>query len=312
MRDSKLKRKLLAIYERLYTLSHDLSRWVVLRIRYRLRIMSTVKTLKYIKRTGCSVARFGDGELSFALNTPHAIAFQNNSERLSTELQQVLSNNHTDLLLCIPRYLNSLYGSTPTCRNYWWAWGKNANKHEQTVSHIRKTSGNRYLFGDSLITRPYMDTLNRKYAAKVFGLLKDLWQDRNLLIVEGSQTRLGVGNDLFSNASSIRRIIAPAIGAFNCYDSIKDAIYKHHSDELVLLALGPTATVLASDLSSSNIQAIDIGHIDIEYEWFLQGASKKVAVSGKFVNEIKDGRNFSECLDPVYLSQIIHQVNPNQ
>lgn len=45
--------------------------------------------------------------------------------------------------------------------------------------------------------------------------------------------------------------------------------------KLVLIALGHTATVLAYDLAEVGYQAIDIGHIDIEYEWFLMRAPKK-------------------------------------
>ena len=36
---------------------------------------------------------------------------------------------------------------------------------------------------------------------------------------------------------------------------------------LFLVALGPTATVLAYDLSKIGYQAIDIGHIDISFVW---------------------------------------------
>ena len=35
-------------------------------------------------------------------------------------------------------------------------------------------------------------------------------------------------------------------------------------------------------------QAIDIGHLDIEYEWFLSHANKKTRVENKYVNETDD------------------------
>ena len=38
----------------------------------------------------------------------------------------------------------------------------------------------------------------------------------------------------------------------------------------MLIALGPTATILAYDLAEKGVQALDVGHIDIEYEWFLR------------------------------------------
>ena len=39
----------------------------------------------------------------------------------------------------------------------------------------------------------------------------------------------------------------------------------------VLIALGQTATVLAYDLSEAGLQAIDPGHVDVEYEWYRMG-----------------------------------------
>ena len=57
-------------------------------------------------------------------------------------------------------------------------------------------------------------------------------------------------------------------------------------DSLILIALGMTATVLAHDLALKGYQAIDIGHLDVEYEWFLMGATKKTAIHNKAVNEV--------------------------
>ena len=50
-------------------------------------------------------------------------------------------------------------------------------------------------------------------------------------------------------------------------------VQKYSPNEyLILLALGPTATVMAYNLAQKGYQAIDIGHIDIEYEWYRMGA----------------------------------------
>lgn len=45
--------------------------------------------------------------------------------------------------------------------------------------------------------------------------------------------------------------------------------------------------------------------IDVEYEWFIHGATDKIALNGKFVNEVPEGREVAEINDPVYESQII-------
>ena len=64
MKDSKLKRKLVAAYEVFY----EARRMFVLRTKYRLRIMSPERTLNYILKHKCSIARYGDGEFDHILN----------------------------------------------------------------------------------------------------------------------------------------------------------------------------------------------------------------------------------------------------
>ena len=106
------------------------------------------------------------------------------------------------------------------------------------------------------------------------------------MIIEGDKSRLGVGNDLFDNMKSIQRVICPAINAFNYYENIINTIKtKVTKDKLILIALGPTATVLAYDLFKLGYRVIDIGHIDIEYEWYLRKAKSRIKINNKFVNE---------------------------
>lgn len=128
--------------------------------------------------------------------------------------------------------------------------------------------------------------------------------------MKGEKSRLGIGSDLFDEVKTIRRIICPATDAFDLYDEIlQTTLEKATSDTLVLLALGMTATVLAYDLSQHDIQALDIGHIDIEYEWFKMNATKKVPIKGKFTNEAVGGRDVEDSNDSLYLSQIIVRIS---
>lgn len=234
--------------------------------------------------------------------------FQKRSQILSEKLLNVLGNNNKNLLLCIPRCYITLKDCNNHSREFWIEWGKKGH-HEQIISLIRGKSGRKYRFGDAQITRPYIDWKTDKRAKRLFPKLKHLWDNRDVIIVEGDQTRLGVGNDLYDNAKSIKRILTPAVNSFESYDKIKSTIFNCYKGELLLLAIGPTATILASDFANLGMQALDIGNIDIEYEWFLRGAKERVAIEGKFTNEAKDGRTYTECNDEKYLSQIIARVD---
>lgn len=114
-----------------------------------------------------------------------------------------------------------------------------------------------------------------------------------VLIVEGVGTKLGVGNDLLNTTACVLRITTLNKNAFDLYDEIYNSVIEHKNMyDIVLISLGPTATILSFDLSKVGIRCIDTGHIDIEYEWMLSNASSKTAVAGKNVNEV--GAVYSE------------------
>jgi glycosyltransferase family protein len=139
-------------------------------------------------------------------------------------------------------------------------------------------------------------------------MLMSLWEEREVLLVEGEKSRLGVGNDLFSKAKKVERILAPMHHAFDKYDLLVSEVCKHDTSKLVLIALGPTATVMAADLSGLGYQALDIGNIDIEYEWYLQGAQSKVKIPGKYTSEARNGREVDDVVNELYFSQIISMI----
>ena len=149
---------------------------------------------------------------------------------------------------------------------------------------------------------------DKSNCARWFEKTKQIWNGQDILIVEGELSRLGVGNDLFANAKSIQRVLGPAVNAYDKYDELLTAAKQYGQGKLILLALGMTATVMAYDLAKAGYWAIDIGHIDIEYEWFLQGAAEKVPVKGRRVFEVANGRDVSDEVDPAYWEQIICKI----
>ena len=305
----KIKQILLTIYDSIYTSDHILN--AVYRLKnksYRLDIMKSEKTIEYIQTKNCSIARFGEGEFELILKPDLNLGFQKHDVKLAKRLEDVLGNRNPNLLICIPYALNDISGRTKHSRKFWFHWGTTRNQHHRIVSLIRQLHPDGYTFGDTQITRPYIAYKTPEHGVKIFRKLENLWDKKELLFVEGELTRLGVGNNLFSNAKSIKRILCPATDAFTRYDEILDAVLKHWNGELVLIALGPTATVLAADCADRGIQAIDLGHVDIEYEWYLSGAKDHDKVAGKFTNEALSGEQVSECDDPEYTKSIVCKI----
>jgi glycosyltransferase family protein len=161
----------------------------------------------------------------------------------------------------------------------------------------------------SMISRFYIEYKDKSKIPYYIKKLKQIWDKKDILIIEGEMSRLGVGNDLFNNSKSIKRILCPAINAFNVYEKIISQAKKIDKSNLILLALGPTSSVLAYDLYKIGYQVIDVGHIDIEYEWFLRKAKKKIQIENKYVNEAYGNKfKFGKVKDKNYYKEIICRI----
>ena len=140
----------------------------------------------------------------------------------------------------------------------------------------------------------------------LFSLFKELWKDREVVIIEGKYSRIGIDNGLMDNTCSISRILCPSQNAWKRYEIILDTILKKVSkNSLICISLGPCATVLAYDLAKVGYQALDIGQLDNEYEWYIHKAKERIEIPGKMVAEISGNRNIENYSNETYNSQII-------
>ena len=266
------------------------------------QIVSPESTLDEIIINNKSISRFGDGEFSLIFGI--SIGFQNANKLLSEKLKNVLESNEDGLLIGLPNslkieFLDKLIESS---KIFWFNFIER-NKFILTLLNKNK------IYYSSFISRFYLLYKDKSGVPNYIKKLKNIWEKKDILIIEGEKTRLGIGNELFNNTNSIIRIICPAKNAFNLYNKILNETLKVEKKKLILLAIGPTSTVLAYDLYKAGYQVIDIGHVDIEYEWYLKNATTKIKIEGKYVNEVYDGKtNIKEIKDEIYFSQIISKI----
>ncbi|MCG0634677.1 SP_1767 family glycosyltransferase [Lactiplantibacillus plantarum] len=269
-----------------------------------IQVLNIEDSIRYLSRNHVSVSRFGDGEFRWILGIDHD-SFQIDSDELSKRLKEVLeSSDSKEHVVAIPDVFS---GVSDLTKDDAWSWINLINNYgAQWLPMFTPKK----LYLDANITRPYIDRADKSKSEKYFAEFKTIWKGRDVLIVEGEKTRFGVGNDLLNSASSVCRIVCPATNAFSKYSTIRKAVENecYLKNKLVLVALGPTATVLCYDLCKSNIQSIDVGHLDVEYEWFTSGETVKRPVPGKYVNEVKDGRSVDDEVNPQYRSEIIEEI----
>ncbi|WP_191668405.1 SP_1767 family glycosyltransferase [Limosilactobacillus walteri] len=248
----------------------------------------------------CSVARFGDGEISL-LNGVNQV-FQDADYTLRQRLDEILKmGSRPELLVCLSDVFHGLDMLVDSAHDWWQGHLATFNQYYQEIGEI----GNYY--GNTMVTRPYMDFKDRSSAGEIFDRLKEIWRGRDLLIVEGYYTRSGVGNDLYSTASSVRRIICPSKNAWEKYYEIEKMIKLYGQNCLVLVMLGMTATVIAADLAEYT-QVIDLGHLDPEYEWYKIKAKTRVPIRGKHTAEMNYDVGIEDIDNQKYRSEIIAKI----
>lgn len=273
---------------------------IIQQLLYPVHVRTIEETLDKIISNKLSIARYGDGELY--IMTGNRIDFQEYDKILANRLSEILLADDGKCLIAISPALESIKCFERSPQEYWIE----SMKYNRRLWNLFLRKGRKYYSAN--ISRPYIDYKNKKQSEKIFELGKQIWNARNVLIVEGRGTRFGVGNDLLKNAKDVKRIICPEKNSFRVYNKVVREVLKTDKESLILIALGPTATVMAYDLSQKGYQAIDIGHFDIEYEWYLKGSRRKEKIQGKYTNEVYGGNIIEACNDEEYISQIIECV----
>ena len=275
--------------------------------RKKFKLISDEEVVDRVVSRGYSLCRYGDGEFQWMIGEKFK-SFQEASDEMSAELKNILYEYKPEdkILIGINKTLNTTKGLTFEAKLYWKEFlirfGKRT--YELLPTNIE--------YCDSSITRPYMDFHDKseKTIGSKFRNLRRMWDKRNILIVEGEFSKLGVENDFFDNVSRIRRIICPAQNAFSKYEQIYDTIKKYiENGELILLSLGPTATVLSYKLYKNGYQCLDIGHIDIEYMWYKNKCKTKEPIAGRYVNETEKNETCQNIIEiEEYEKQIIEKI----
>ena len=247
------------------------------------QIKPTTELLHRILAEKCSLCRYGDGEFEIMLYKERPW-FQKMDNRLAERMRKIVLSKRKDVIIAVADNFGNLdkykEEAADGIREYM------LQSREEIISLLDR-DGSYY---DAYVSRPYIIYKDKEYAKEIFCLYKKIFKDREVLLIEGKTARIGIGNDLFQGAKGITRIECPEKNAWDIYERILQAAQDNAGkDTLICISLGPTATVLAYDLAVAGYQAIDIGQLDNEYEWYIRGVDERIAIPGKMVAEVDKG-----------------------
>jgi glycosyltransferase family protein len=218
------------------------------------KIASIDETIEELISNNKSIARYGDGELMLCLS--RAINFQKNDLLLKKRLREILRNDNNSCLVGIPDY-NPLFFSP-----FWWQFW-----YENTKNVVRLLNTK---------TKYYNQGISRGVNLNQIERLKTLWDDRNVIFVYGRGSRFDINHEIFSKVAKKNKIEGLAINAWCEYDFLYQNVLnlsQSVKNPLIICSLGPTATVLAYDLSRNNLQTIDLGHLNNVYDMLKYGSA---------------------------------------
>lgn len=246
-------------------------------------IKSSVELLDRIISEKCSLCRYGDGEFEIMLHRERPW-FQRTDDKLAERMREIITSKRGDVIIAIADNFGNLEkykeNAADDIRKYMIP-----NRGEITSLLDREC-----MYYDAYVSRPYMIYKDKRHAGEIFEHFKKIWKDRKVLLVEGRTARNGIGNDLFQAAKKIERIECPEKNAWDMYGEILQTVKeKTERDTLICVSLGPTATVLTYDLAVAGYQALDIGQLDNEYEWYIRGTEERIPIPGKMVAEVGKG-----------------------
>jgi glycosyltransferase family protein len=262
------------------------------------KVLSIEETIDKIQNGHKSICRFGDSEFLYIIDKIN-LPYQRQNVQLRDKLMKILKFNNPEILIGLPIGYHSMLNLKKDSRKIW------RSQISWVYPRLRKHLDLHKVYFNASMTRLYIEYEDTSKSKVLFEKIKKLWEGRDLLIIEGEKSRLGVGNNLFKEARKIVRILGPAHNAFDRFDEILNEALNQSKDKLVLVAMGPTAKPLVYELAQNGFQALDIGNIDIEYEWYLRGVKERIKIPGKYTSEASEGRIVEDVDDDAYKQQII-------
>jgi len=210
------------------------------------RQLGFLETVHHLRDTGKSFARFGDGEMKTMLRADYKLAFQPNSTALSAALRAALEPTE-GLLTGFPNVYRDAHWSG--------VWADLWSQFEPLVEPFD-------VMGNSHVTRPIFFQSTGMEGVDAW---RSVWEGKSITVVTGEGSRFDLIPELFDNLAGAQFLYSRPVNAFGDLPRLMTELSWDTSD-IVLIALGPAGTVLASQLAKAGRRAIDIGHISDSYE----------------------------------------------
>ena len=216
-----------------------------------MEIANVIVTLKLLAK-GYSISRFNNAEIRLIHgDNDKKVIYQRYDKEMANMLAKILSYSlsHPKLLVGV---------------------------EDMYVKRIPEMINSSKKYYSSTITKPKIG----EYIG-ILDLFKRIWKGKNIIMVTNGELlpyTNSIETRFFNNAKSLRYVIVPANNAFRYRHDILCHLLKFTNDNtVILLSIGPTASILAFELATHNYHAIDFGQVVNRYHHFFNVTTLKTS-----------------------------------
>lgn len=232
-----------------------------------IKVHTIEETIDELIHTDKSMIRYGDGEITMIRG--RSLVLQQVEPEIIEGLKRMLWYKHDGMIVTVPEIFDDLSIYRKASRQFWRDHLLFSRKvYEKYCNPDRE-------YYNTSVSRFYITMEDKSKSRDWIEGIKQIWRDKDVVVVEGERTHNGVGNDLLDTAKSVERIIGPSSNAYAKLEEIMDCCMEYPKDRLFLVSLGVAAKFLTERLFLEGYRSLDIGHLDMEYEWYLHQAKDK-------------------------------------
>lgn len=226
------------------------------------KIKNNEETIQALLSSNKSICRFGDGELQLINNKN--IPFQKHSPKLTSKLIEVLSSKNPNIMIAIPNVLyTDLSNLNNVSKNF---WRQNGINFRPILEKYIDFNCQYYSAEVTLAGLMYNQYNHKQY----FDNFIKIFSNQNISLIANADIFKNIEYNILDCAKSLNHIHAPKQNAFDDYEKIVNNCQKIPANNLILIALGPTATLLAYDFANKGYRALDIGHIIKSFDFYMK------------------------------------------
>lgn len=226
-----------------------------------IKIYDEYETIMKIYTDKCSICRYGDGEIYhlFQHKTKYGSGGQQCSINFQKKLIEVLHNTNPKILIGFSGYY---------CENEFINTNYILNSlSESTKKFILETKPKLqmkfpFLFIGKLYSAEITRLAQLKNNKQIIDIYNKLFCENNCIFVGNNKIIQLIKNKIIDKFKQIEFIETPNTNAYDQYENIINKIIENDNlqDKLILISLGPTATIMSYDLAQKNHWSLDIGH----------------------------------------------------